>query len=179
MFTRHKKEEIVQELADNFSRASLVLFTDYKGLSVRQISDLRQELYKRYSDHARYRVSKNSLVKLALQKAGFDEENWSNEVVGTTAILTVMEDDPIEALKVFTDFAKANKLPELRGGYLEGRYFEASRVVELSRLPTREELVMMVVRGFAAPITGLAYSLNGVLTKFLYALNGIKEKKAD
>ncbi len=179
MFTRQKKEEIVQELADIFSNASLILFTDYRGLSVKQISDLRQELYKRYSDQARYRVSKNSLVRLALEKAGFDEENWNNEVVGTTAIMTVVKDDPIDALKIFANFAKANKLPELRGGYLEGRYFEASRVTELARLPTREELISMVVRGFAAPITGLAYSLNGVLTKFLYALNAITEKKAD
>lgn len=177
MFTKAQKEELVSGLTKRYKDASLVLFTDYQGLSVEKISTLRGNLYERYEDKAKYQIMKNTLVRIALRNADLSEDEWKNDVDGTTAILTIVDDDPIEALKIVTDFAKANKLPAVRAGYLEGKYFDAEQAIELSKLPSKEQLIAMVVGGLAAPITGLVYSLNGVLTKFLYALNAIKEKK--
>jgi large subunit ribosomal protein L10 len=116
-------------------------------------------------------------VRLALRKSGFSEEEWNNEVSGTTAILTVKEDGPIEAIKIVSDFAKKNKLPALRGCYLEGIYNPPEKISELAKLPSKEELIAMVVGGVASPIRGFVYSLNGILTKLLYAINAIKEKQ--
>ncbi|AKI97945.1 50S ribosomal protein L10 [Kosmotoga pacifica] len=179
MFTRAKKEQFVLELAERLEKSSLILFTDYKGLNVAQISELRGKLFERYEDRARYQVVKNTLLRLALRKAGYNEEEWANDVHETTAVLMVYEDDPVEAVKIIYDFAKGNKLPALRGFYLEGKYFDESRVADIARLPSKEQLIAMVVGGIAAPISGLAYALNGVITKFLYALNAIKDKKSE
>ena len=177
MFTKAQKELVVSELTQRYNDASLVLFTDYQGLTVEKISALRGKLYERYGDKSKYQITKNTLVRIALRNAGFSEDEWKDRLIGTTAILTIVDDDPIEALKIVTDFAKANKLPDVRGGYLEGKYFNAEQAVELSKLPSKEQLIAMVVGGLAAPITGLVYTLNGVVTKFLHALNAIKEKK--
>lgn len=181
MFTRAQKEKFVQELADKLAKSSLILFTDYKGLSVAQISELRGKLFERYEAKAKYQVVKNTLLRLALRKAGYNEEEWADDIHETTAVLMVNEDDPVEAVKIIYDFTKAskNKLPALRGFYLEGKYFDQSKVDDIAQLPSKEQLIAMVVGGIAAPISGLAYALNGVLTKFLYALNAIKDKKSE
>ncbi|OAA28008.1 50S ribosomal protein L10 [Kosmotoga arenicorallina S304] len=181
MFTRAQKEKFVQELADKLAKSSLILFTDYKGLSVAQISELRGKLFERYEAKAKYQIVKNTLLRLALRKAGYNEEEWADDIHETTAVLMVNEDDPVEAVKIIYDFTKAskNKLPALRGFYLEGKYFDQSKVDDIAQLPSKEQLIAMVVGGIAAPISGLAYALNGVLTKFLYALNAIKDKKSE
>jgi large subunit ribosomal protein L10 len=177
MFTRKQKEQFVENLSETFSNSSLILFSDYRGLSVEEITELRDQLYERYKENAAYTISKNTLVRLALRKSGFSEDEWNNEVSGTTAILTVKEDDPIEAIKIVSDFAKKNKLPVLRGCYLEGIYNPPEKISELAKLPSKEELIAMVVGGVASPIRGFVYSLNGILTKLLYAINAIKEKQ--
>ncbi|MFO7883079.1 MAG: 50S ribosomal protein L10 [Kosmotogaceae bacterium] len=179
MFTRKEKEKFVEELSETFSNSSLILFSDYRGLSVDEITELRDQLYERYEENAAYTISKNTLVRLALTKAGYSEEEWKNEIKGTTAILTVREDGPIEAIKIVSDFARKNKLPVLRGCYLEGVYNPPEKISELAKLPSKEELIAMVVGGIASPIRGFVYSLNGILTKLLYAINAIKEKQEE
>lgn len=179
MLTRARKEQLVQEMTDRFSKASLILFTDYKGLNVQTISELRGQLYEKFEDKARYQVAKNTLVRLALRNAGYDEAEWETQVTGTTAILTIVDSDPIEAIKIVYDFSKKKKLPTLRGCYLEKVFHDESKIPELAQLPSREQLIAMVVSGFAAPISGLVYSLNGIISKLVYALNAIKDKKSE
>ncbi len=180
MLTRERKEEIVESLTEAYKKSSLILFADYKGMKVDGITAFRDKLYEKYDDRAQFTIKKNTLVRLALNKAGFDESEWKESIIGTTAVLTVEDEDPVSALKIITEFNKNNKtLPLIKSGYLEGRYFAGSQASELVKLPSRDQLIAMVVGGFAAPITGLVYTLNGILTKFLYALNAIKDKKAE
>ncbi|ACR80522.1 MULTISPECIES: 50S ribosomal protein L10 [Kosmotoga] len=179
MLTRAKKEQLVQEMTDRFSKASLILFTDYKGMDVQTISELRGQLYEKFEDKARYQVAKNTLIRLALRNASYEEEEWKEQVTGTTAILTIVDADPIEAIKIVYDFSKKKKLPVLRGCYLEKVFHDESKIPDLAQLPSREQLIAMVVSGFAAPISGLVYSLNGIISKLVYALNAIKDKKSE
>ncbi len=180
MLTRERKEEIVESLSEAYKKSSLILFADYKDMKVDGITAFRDRLYEKYEDRAQFTIKKNTLVRLALNNAGFDESEWKDSITGTTAVLTVDDEDPISALKIITDFNKNNKtLPVIKAGFLEGKYFTGDRSAELAKLPSRDQLIAMVVGGFAAPITGLVYTLNGVLTKFLYALNAIKDKKAE
>ena len=180
MLTRARKEEIVQDLTDRYQRASLILFAEYKGMKVDAITQFRDKLYENYGDKARFSVTKNTLVRLALNNAGYKESEWVETVSSTTAVLTIDDEDPVSALRIMIDFNKSNKiLPIIKGGYLERGFFRGDQAIELSKLPSRNQLIAMVVGGFAAPITGLVYTLNGVLTKFLYALNAIKDKKAE
>ena len=149
-------------------------------MKVESITKFRDVLYERYDKKASFSITKNTLVRLALKNAGFDESEWSQDITNTTAVLTVDDKDPIAAIRILVEFNKNNKiLPIIKGGYLEKSYFAGDQSVELSKLPSRDQLVAMVVGGFAAPITGFVYTLNGVLTKFLYALNAIKDKKAE
>lgn len=180
MLTRERKEKIVESLTKAYKDSSLILFADYKGMKVENITTFRDKLYENYKERAQFTIKKNTLVRLALNKAGFEESEWKDSISGTTAVLTVEDVDPIAALKIITDFNKNNKtLPLIKAGYLEGRFFTGDRASDLAKLPSREQLIAMVVGGFAAPITGFVYTLNGVLTKFLYALNAIKDKKAE
>lgn len=180
MLTRARKEEIVENLTDTYQKASLILFAEYKGMKVSTITQFRNKLYENYGERASFTVTKNTLVRLALENAQYEETEWGQAVSDTTAVLAVQDNDPVAALKITVDFNKNNKtLPIIKGGYLEGRYFPGERAIELSKLPSRDQLIAMVVGGFAAPITGFVYTLNGVLTKFLYALNAIREKRAE
>jgi large subunit ribosomal protein L10 len=177
MFTKEQKKVYVQDLQNKLEKASLVVLTDYKGLDVEKISDFRSKLYERYGEDSNYIVTKNTLFRIALRNAGYEEEEWGEYLSGTIAALIITEDDCVEAIKILADFNKKNKLPVIKAGYLEGRFFDESKVEEYSKLPTKKDLVAQVVGGIAAPITGLVYTLNGVITKFLYALNAIKDHK--
>lgn len=178
MLRRPEKEQLVQELTSEFENSSLVLFTDFKGLTVAQMTKLRRSLREKFGAGARLTVVKNTLLKMALKNSGYDIENHGTALFGPTAVLYVTEGDPVEAIKIFYNFVKENKgVPTCKGVYLEKKFFPGEQLEELSKLPSREQLIAMVVGGIQAPIRGLVNSLAGVLRSVMYALNAIKEKK--
>jgi len=174
---RPEKEQLVQELIGELQNSSLVLFSDFRGLTVAQMTKLRRALREKFGDGAKFAVVKNTLVKMALKDAGYDMDVDENAFFGPTAILYVNEGDPVEAIKVYYDFVKENKgTPVCKGLYLERKFFTGDKVEELSKLPSKDQLIAMVLGGIQSPIRGLVNSLSGVLRKVLYALNAIKEK---
>jgi len=174
---RPEKEQLVSELTEEFKGASLVLFTDFTGLSVAQMTKLRRALRERFGNDARLTVVKNTLLRMALKDAEYDVEH-EKVFFGPTAVLYVKAGDPVEAIKVFYNFVKENKgTPVCKGLYLEKKFFAGEQLEDLSKLPSREQLLAMVVGGIQGPIRGLVNSLAGVLRSVLYALNAIKEKK--
>lgn len=178
MLRRPEKEQLVQELTAEFQNSSLVLFTDFKGLTVAQMTKLRRALREKFGSGARLTVVKNTLLRMSLKNAGYDIEQHSDSLFGPTAVLYVTEGDPVEAIKVFYNFVKENKgTPVCKGVYLEKKFFPGEQLEDLSKLPSREQLIAMVLGGVQAPIRGLVNSLAGVLRSVLYALNAIKEKK--
>ncbi|HCF37557.1 MAG TPA: 50S ribosomal protein L10 [Thermosipho africanus] len=180
MLTRAQKEQLVKELSEVFKNSSLILFSDYKGLNVAQITDLRKKLREKLADGARYRVIKNSVAYLALKEAGYNVEEIEDVFAGPLAILYVENGDPIEAIKVIYDFSKEMKgIPSFKGLYLDGKFFSADEVENLSKLPSKEQLLAMVVSGVQGPIRGLVNVLSGTLKSLLYALNAIKDKKSE
>ncbi|MBT1248119.1 MULTISPECIES: 50S ribosomal protein L10 [unclassified Thermosipho (in: thermotogales)] len=180
MLTRKQKEQLVEELSDVFEKSSLILFSDYKGLNVEQITKLRRNLREKLANGARYRVIKNSVAYLALKKAGYNVEEIEDVFSGPLAILYVEDGDPIEAIKIIYDFSKEMKgLPSFKGLYLDGKFFGADEVENLSKLPSKEQLLAMVVSGVQGPIRGFVNVLSGTLKSLLYALNAIKDKKSE
>ncbi|WP_448375251.1 50S ribosomal protein L10 [Fervidobacterium sp.] len=178
MLRRPQKEQLVAELTEELQNASLVLFSDFKGLSVAQMTKLRRALREKFGDNARLTVVKNTLLKIALKNANYDIEGHDSSFFGPTAVLYVKAGDPVEAIKVYYNFVKENKgTPVCKGLFLERRFFGAEQLEDLSKLPSREQLLAMVVGGIQAPIRGLVNSLSGVLRSVLYALNAIKEQK--
>ncbi len=147
---RIKKEEEVASLRDQFERAKTVVLADYKGLTVAEVTGLRNALREQGVE---YRVAKNTLIKLATEGMGL--ENLEPHLNGPTAV-AFSYDDLIAPAKVINDFMKKTKKMEFKAGVLEGKYIEAGTVKELADLPSKEVLIAMLLGTLLGPITGMA-----------------------
>jgi len=176
MLTRGQKETIVNELKDHFQRSPVLALLDYKGLSVQKISDLRDQIR---GLGGVLRVGKNTLLRIALKESGFEDKAFLNHISGTNAILYVKENaDPMPVMRAMVKFAKEQPFLVPKAAVFEGQIFEGEAIVELSKLPSREELYAMLCNRLQTPISKTAFALNGIITKLLYALEAIKTEKS-
>lgn len=166
-----EKEATVAEIAEQMKRANSVFLTDFKGLNVQEISELRKAFA---GVQVEYRVVKNTLAKLSIKQAGCEELESYFE--GPTALAFGME-DPTAPAKVIKDFSKKNEKLSVRACLFEGELFGEERVADLANLPSRDEVMGQLVGVLQAPISNLAFSLNAVISKLAYALNAVKEQK--
>ena len=168
---RDEKVSKVSELNETFTKAKFAVVTDYRGLKVTELEELRRELKK--SD-AQIRVAKNSLLKLAVKDT--DYEILSEYFTGTTAVAVSFE-DPVASAKALSGFAKDNEALSIRSAALDGSVLSADDVIALSKLPGKPELQAKLLGTMAAVPTGLVRVLSGVPRNFVYALQAIKEQK--
>jgi large subunit ribosomal protein L10 len=155
--SREKKEQIVEDLAEKLLRSNAVFMTDYRGLNTGQMAELRNKLRER---EAGFHVVKNSLVKLALERADLP---WEQSLFdGPTAIGFCYEDIPGSA-KVLVDFGMESKVLSIRGGLLGDELLSAAQISNLASLPSGEVLIAEVVARIAAPLVGLVNVLNAPL----------------
>lgn len=170
---RKEKQAVVSEVSDRMARASAVILTDFSGLKVEQMTDLRQKL--RDSD-LEFLVVKNTLLKLASQ--GTDSEQLTQNLAGPNG-LGFSYDDPVELAKVLVDFAKDNPKLDIKEGVLDGKVISAAEVTALAKLPSREVLLgqlLGVMNGVARNfVSVLAAVPRGLVT----ALKQIEEQKAE
>ena len=175
MLTREQKREIVDKLRDHFKKTPIVVLLDYRGLNVEKISNLRRRLYE---SGGHMQVCKNTLIKVALDESEKANDEFYGYLTGPNAALYVEEDgDPMTVLKALVKFVKETEMPKIKAGLFEGEVYDEQGVIELSKLPSRTELLGMVANVLQAPITGLAASLNNIILKLPYALTAVKEKK--
>jgi large subunit ribosomal protein L10 len=146
---RSKKEALVAELHETFETASLVVVTSQSGLTVAEVSDLRQKMR---DVGAGYKVTKNTLVRLALKGTKF--EHLNEVFTGPTAI--AFSKDPVAAAKVVTDFQKTNEKISIVAGGLDGSGLDAAQVVALAKLPSLDELRGKLVGLIQTPATRIA-----------------------
>ena len=157
MLTREQKEEQVAELKDKFERATSVFVADYKGLGVAQMEALRGGLRSAEGSDSEFRVSKNSVLRLA--SAGGPAEVLTEHFTGTTSI-AMSFGDPVALAKTLVDYAKDNEAFELRGGVLDGEALDAPGIATLATLPSLDELRGKIVGLLQAPASKLARLLN-------------------
>jgi large subunit ribosomal protein L10 len=158
-----KIKELVESSRD-------VIFTDFRGLNVAQITDLRRSLQQK---EAEYRVVKNSYARLALGDLGypFDEQF----LIDPTALALVKSDvGPIA--KVLTTFTRDSTL-KIKGGLIDGRVVSSDQVEAIGRLPGRNELYAILMGTMNAPLQHLVYGMNGVATKLVRTLQAVAESK--
>ncbi|MEW5746982.1 MAG: 50S ribosomal protein L10 [Nitrospirota bacterium] len=172
LITKEKKSQQIAELTEKFSRSKAVVFTEYKGLTVAEISDLRKLLKEA---GAEYKVAKNTLVTIAAK--GTPIESAKDSFIGPTGI-AFGYDDPIAAAKKVLEFAGKNEKLKVKGGIVEGKLFSTEDLKAVSKLPPREVLLSMMAGTFQAPLSKLAGALNATLTQFAYALSSLKDKKS-
>ncbi len=162
---------MVSELREKFERAKGVIFTEYRGLTVKEISELRNSL--RGSD-LEYRVVKNTLAKRAAEGTPV---NNAKELFSGPIGLAMGYNDPVLLAKKIIEFSKANEKLQIKGGVIEGGLYGPEQVKTISELPTREALLSMFVGVMQSPLNKLAVLLNTTVARFIYAMNALKQQK--
>jgi large subunit ribosomal protein L10 len=165
------KQEIVAALREKFDAAKVVIVTDYKGLDVAQMNDLRRKL--READVA-YRVVKNTMLIRAVQDT--DAEQLVDVFKGPSAI-ALADKDPVAPAKVLMRFAKDNDKLEIKAGVMDGKLLDLVAIGALSKLPSREELLAQMLTAMNAVPRSLVNALADVPRRLVNVLNAIKEQK--
>ncbi len=167
-----EKKKEVKKIEEKLRESSLVIFTDYRGIKVDEITDLRNKLRMPGVD---FKVLKNTMTEFALQNTGNPEV--IPHIAGPNAVLFSQE-DPVNPTKVIYDFIKQYRKLEVKVAILEGQMILPERVKALSELPSREVLLAQVVGTMQAPITSLVYVLNANIGGLVNVLDQIREQKA-
>ena len=166
---RTEKEQLVAELKTKLEGATALYYTDFTGLNVKRMTDLRRRLRKA---NVEYVVIKNTLALRAVNESGL----VGSKLKGPTGL--VVAKDPVAAAKVITDFAKENdKKPTVKGGVFEGKAIDTAQVTKLASMPSREQMLAQLGAGLQSPMAGFLGALNGVLYMFAGALEGLRAQK--
>ncbi|MDN5348205.1 MAG: large subunit ribosomal protein [Clostridia bacterium] len=168
---KEAKIQIVNELKDHLEKSVAVVLTDYRGLKVAEMTQLRRKLREA---GAHYKVVKNTLMRRAAEELGLQELNPYLE--GPTAIAYSFQ-DPVSPAKILTEFARNNKNLELKAGVLEGKVIDLKGLQSLAELPSREELLAKVLGGMRAPLYNLVGILAALPRNLVYVLDAIRKQK--
>ena len=168
---RDEKSAIVSELNDSFNRAKFTVVTDYCGLTVSELQELRIQLR---SCDSEIRIVKNTLLKRAVTDTANDV--LIEDFTGTTAIV-MGYDDPVAPAKALAKFAEDHEKLQIRAAALEGEKLSSEAMIALSKLPSQEVLLGQFLSVLNSVPTGLVQVLSGVPRTFLYGLQAIKEQK--
>jgi len=168
---REQKAAVIDQIADELGSAGAIIALDYRGITVAQIAELREKL--RASD-TKLRVAKNSLSERAADQAGVAD--IKPLLVGPTA-LALVRGDAAAAAKVLSDTARALRGPlAFKGGVLDGVSLSSAEVETIAKLPSRDVLNAMLVGTIAAPLTGLARTLNALIQGLASQLGQIRDQ---
>ncbi|MEY4312833.1 MAG: hypothetical protein RLZZ319_342 [Actinomycetota bacterium] len=164
------KEATIAEISEGFRTSSAVLLTEYRGLTVAQLKQLRTNI----RDNASYAVVKNTLAKRAFNAEGVTQ--LDADLVGPTAIAFV-HGDTVTVAKALRDFAKANNALVIKGGYFDGAAITADEVKKLADLETREVLLAKLAGAVKASLFGAAYMFNAPLAQAARAVDALRQKQ--
>ena len=164
------KKATVAELKDKFSSSSAVILTEYRGLTVTQLKELRRAL----ANDATYVVAKNTLLTIAAKEAGVSA--FEGQLFGPSA-LAFVHGDAVSVAKALKDFAKANPLLVVKGGFFDGVALTAAEVTKLADLETREVLLAKAANAFKASLFGAAYMFQAPLAQAARAVDALRQKQ--
>lgn len=166
---RSDKEQLVAELMQKIKGAQALYYTDFTGLNVKRMTELRRRLRRA---NVEYVVIKNTLALRAVNESGLVGERLR----GPTGL--VVARDPVAAAKLITDFAKENdSKPAVKGGLFEGRPLNEAQVKQLAAMPSREQMLAQLGAGLQSPLAAFAGALNGLLYMFAGALEGLRTQR--
>jgi large subunit ribosomal protein L10 len=168
---RAEKAQVIQDLHEKAMRANIALVTDFKGLKVEDLNELRSALRENNVD---YKVVKNTLARLALEDS---QHALLKQELHDTCALAFGYDDPTVVAKELASFAKRHKKSIFRFGSLEGRYLDPEQIQELAELPSREELLGKLLGTFNAVPTQFVGLFANLMRNLVYALKAIEEQK--
>lgn len=154
-----QKRQVVSEVKEKLNASVSTVVTDYRGLTVAEVTELRKQLREAGVD---YQVLKNTLVRRATEEVGLTEIDQF--LTGPTAI-AFSQEDVIAPAKVLYNFAKEHKNLEIKGGIIEGRLMNSDEMKQIASLPSREGLISMLLSVLQAPLRNFAYVVKAVAEK--------------
>ena len=172
--TQPYKIEEVKKIKSKLENAKSIVLVDYKGINIEEVDELRNRM--RNSD-VKYFVSKNTFIKIALNELGITD--LDNYLVGSTAVAVAA--DEVSAARELANFKKEvtkdKEYPTFKAGIVAGELMDVEQLTKLAELPTKDQLISMVLQGFNAPITGFVGTLQAIIKKFVYVVDAIAEKE--
>jgi large subunit ribosomal protein L10 len=166
---RTEKQELVSELSQKIKGAKALYYTDFTGLNVKRMTDLRRRLRKAGVE---YVVIKNTLALRAVNESGLVGERLR----GPTGV--VIGTDPVAAAKVLTDFARENdQKPGIKGGMFDGRSIDTDQVKRLATMPSREQMLAELGAGLMSPLAAFAGAMNGMMYQMVGALEALRQQR--
>jgi large subunit ribosomal protein L10 len=165
------KTKAIQELKDSFSTAHDYIFTDYRGLTVEQITMLRKQLRVK---EVEYKVVKNNFARIAFEQ--LSSPDVSNYLVGPTAV-AITPKDANEVAKILYDFLKETPALQVKGALISGTVYNAAQTEAFSKLPGRLELISMLMSVINAPARNLVSALNDIPSRLVRTVKAVANKK--
>ena len=166
---RTEKEQLVADLKNKLSSAQSLYYTDFTGLNVKRMTELRRRLKRAGVD---YVVIKNTLALRAVNESGLIGE----ALKGPTGL--VVGKDPVAAARILTEFAKEfEDRPSMKGGLLQGKAINNAQVKRMASLPSREQMLADLAAGMQSPMAAFAGALNGLFYMFAGALDALKSQR--
>ncbi|MEV5825713.1 50S ribosomal protein L10 [Spirillospora sp. NPDC052242] len=165
------KDEAIAELKNEFESSNGAVLTEYRGLSVAQVTELRGNL----GEVARFRVVKNTLTKRAANEAGVDEQ--FRELLEGPSAIAFVRGDVVEAAKGLRDFAKANPALVIKGGYIDGQSMDAAQVTKLADLESREVLLAKLAGAMKGSMANAAGLFNALPTQAAQLAEALRAKR--
>jgi large subunit ribosomal protein L10 len=166
---RAEKEQLVTELRDKLTNAQSLYYTDFTGLNVKRMTELRRRLKRAGVE---YVVIKNTLALRAVNESGLVGE----KLKGPTGL--VVGKDPVAAARVLTEFAKEfEDKPTMKGGLLQGKAINNAQLKRMASLPSREQMLADLAAGMQSPMAAFVGALNGLFYMFAGALDALKSQR--
>ena len=171
MLRRAQKAAMVEELNEKLKRAKAVVLTGFKGLESNDMNELRRKLREAGVE---YKVVKNTLIRLASKDTPLEE--IKDKIIENNA-LAITYEDPVALAKTLVEFEKKFEPFKLKTGFVEGKLIPPEKLQELAKLPSREVLLAQLLGTMNAVPRNFVSLLHGIIAKFLYVLEAIKQEK--
>ncbi len=162
----------VTELKEKIEKASAIYFTDYLGLDVASITELRKQFFE---TSVEYRVVKNTLLKIAAEE---NEINGLDDFLKGSTAVAISYDEPTTPARVLKKFTKDHDLPNVKGILFEGEILAGSEFKRIADLPSREELLSKLVAMLQSPMTNFVRTISAPMSNVVGALNSLKDQKS-
>lgn len=169
---RKQKETVLASLTEDLKNYNIIYLVDYQGLNVAQATELRNKLR---DSGAKMRVVKNTLMKLACQKA--QQETIPQELLRGSSALILSKDDPVSPAKIVKQFQKENEKPQIKAIVVDDVLYGPEKFAEFASLPGLNELRAKLVGSISSPIYGLVFTLSALLRGFVVQLDKIAKQK--
>lgn len=170
---RNEKSNVISEISEMMEKSSAIFLTDYSGINVEDISDLRNQFR---NEGVNYKVFKNTLFKRALNDFG-KYEKLADHLVGMTGF-AFSDSNPVAPAKIIKKYFDKNKKLSLKACYIEGEYYEGSSLDTLASLPSKDELVASIIGSINAPASGIVGAINAVMSELVSVVDEVAKTKA-